>query len=389
MAEQISNTGYLGFKKQSDKLTPVIPDKYFALYETDFVTDVALDEDNQIIGNKARVYQTIQGLRNHKGTARILAEPNTAAYLMDMFMTKSGTAGSDPYTHSFVFSGTTDPNAYTIDLKKGRVVQRLWGCEIDEISIEFDENKMIFNVNFSALGSFMSREISTVVGAVVTFKTNYDPTPTKGLLNGDILSIYDVSAGTYSDFTISTVDSGTQITLTASPSGIVAGDIMFLRAASASLSVKTPFLWSRSEFRFADTAADALTASQTRLEKGSKWTLTHKFEDEKGAQRSGSFDPAALVRTQADATLEAKMFFDDPVNLNKFLTNSKKACVIRHFSETGYELRVTLNNLKFTEYPVPLNSGEIIYAESKLIGTYDASDGQMCDVKVINAVSSI
>jgi hypothetical protein len=168
------------------------------------------------------------------------------------------------------------------------------------------------------------------------------------------------------------------------------GDWVALRPATPSLNVVTPFLWSRTEFRFSNTdAAAALSAAQTRLEKGSKWKLSHEFENKEGAQRSGGFDPAALVRGKGGIEFEPKLFFDSPDDYNRFLTIQKKACVIRHFSETGYELRVTINNYKIQENGPALKEGEIIYQEMKVLPQYDTSDGQGMDVKVLNNVSTI
>ena len=138
------------------------------------------------------------------------------------------------------------------------------------------------------------------------------------------------------------------------------------------------------------TAAAALAAAQTRAESGSKWVLTHKFENAAGAERSGSFDPAALVRTQGDAELDIKLFFDTLDDFNRFLTVAKRACVIRHYSEgSSYELRITLNNLVASDAPTPLKSGSIVYADFKFKAFYDTSDAQGLDVKVINALATI
>lgn len=388
MAENLANKGYFAVKKQSVKTTAVIPNVYIPLYDESFTTDVALDEDNPIIGNKAARFQTIQGMRNHQGEATLLAEPNTAGYLIDMLLTKGTTTGSDPYTHPFTLSLTTDPNAYTIDIQKGRVVHRFFGCEMSELSMDYDENKMVFKPKFSAIGSFLSREISSVSTATLTLKTNYDYAPTTGLVAGDVLTIYDVSAATYEDVTVSSL-TATTIVLTGSPTGIGSGDIVFIRASTPSLSLKTSFLWTRSEFRFGVDITAALSATQTRVEKGSKWTLKHMFEADEGSQRSGGFDPANLVRTQGDYEVELKQFFDAPEDLNRFLTNAEKVMIVRHFSESGYELRITLNSMKFTEHPVPMKSGEILYAEGKLVGIYDQTDASMFDVKVLNAVATI
>jgi len=388
MPEQLANKGYFAIKKQSAKATAVIPNVYIPLYDESFATDVALDEDNPIIGNKAARFQTLLGMRNHQGEATLLAEPNTAGYLFDMFLTKGSTTGSDPYTHPFTASLTTDPNAYTIDIQKGRVVERYFGCEISEIEPDFDDNKMVLKPKFSALGSFIAREIASVSTATITLKTNYDPAPTTGLVAGDIMTIYDVSAGTYENLTVSSL-TATTIVFTASPTGVADGDIVFIRAATPSLSLKTPFLWTRTEFRFGVDITAALSAAQTRVEQGSKWTLKHMFESDEGSQRSGAYDPASLVRTQVDYEVELKQFFDTPEDMNRFLTNAEKVMIIRHFSETGYELRITLNSAKFQEHPVPMKSGEILYAEGKLIGQYDATDAAMFDVKVLNAVATI
>lgn len=386
---RLSNLGYFAIKKETTKGTAVTPNVYVPIYDENLITDVKLDLDNPIVGNKAEVYQTIQGQRSHSGEVTILAEPNIAGYLFDAFMTKGSTTGGGPYTHPFTISASTNPNSYTIDISKGSVVQRFMGCEISEVSIDFDTNKMVFKVKFSGLKSLFVREISSVSTNTVDLKTNYDPSPTDGFVTSDTVQILDVSAGTTQNFTVSSISDLDTLVLSGSPSGIVAGDLIYLRPATPSFSLLSPFLWARTEFRFGDDAASALSSSQTRLEQGSKWTLMHKFENDEGAMRSGSFDPAALVRTQSAAELEAKLFFDTPEDLNKFLTNTKKAVVVRHFSGTSYELRVTLNNVKFTEHPTNLNTGEIVYADGKMVAQYDSSDVQQFAVSIINNVSSI
>ena len=303
-------------------------------------------------------------------------------------MTKGTTTGSDPYTHPFTLSNTTNPKSYTIDIAKGGVVSRFTGVEISEITIEFDENKMIFKLKVSALKSYIDREISSIATATVTLKTDYDPAPTTGILAGDIMTIYDESAGTTQDLTVLSVDNGTDITFTTTPTTVADGDLLYITPGTPSFSILPPFTWSRTEFRFGATASAALSAAQTRLEQGSKWVLTHALEDDNGAQRSGSFDPAALVRLQGDVSLEAKKFFDVPEDMNRFLTNQKRACVIRHYSGTGHELRITINNMRMNENPVNTKTSEIIYSESKYVAAYDTSDAQMMDAKIINALAT-
>ena len=392
MAEQIANKGYFGLVKETTKGVAVTPSVYVPMYDDAFMTDVALDEDAPIIGNKFARYQSLLGMRKHGGEATLLAEANTAAHLVNMILTKGSDSGGGPYTHPFTLSTTADPKSYTIDIQKGQLVERYMGAEISELDIDFDKNKMLFKAKFSALKSFIVREISAVAGTgpyTVTLKTNYDPNPTDGLVVGDVIRVR-LTAGTTIDATIATVPNGQTFTCVANVSSAADGDLVYLRAATPSYTLRAPFMWALTEFRFGSNAAAALAATQTRVEQGSKWKLIHKFEDDAGAQRSGAFDPAALVRTLGDIEVDLKKFFDTPEDENKFLTSQSKALVIRHFSEDGlYELRVTLDSYKFKENPVKSKSGEILYAEGKVIPDYNTSNGQSWDVKVLNALTTV
>lgn len=392
MATRLANLGYLAIKKEVTKGTAVIPNVYVPLYKESLATAINLDADKAIAGNKAAIYQHIQGQRHHNGEVQVLAEPTTVGYLFDMFLKKGTTTGaSDPYTHPFTLDPDTEPNSYTVDIAKGQAVFRFMGVEAYEIAPEFSDNKMLLNLSLAARKSFTVREIASVGGTggiEITFKTNYDPNPTDGLVAGDLVRIQKAD-GSYLDKVIASVDSVIKVTLTVGTTGVNDGDIFYLRPATPSFSLVTPFLWSRTEFRFAGTAAVALTATHTPLESGSAWKLVHAFEENEGAKRSGSFDPAELVRTLGEAQLEAKKKFDTLTDMNKFLTNTKLSCVIRHFSGDDHELRITLNNLRFTEKPVQLNTGEVIYAEGKLEAAYDASDAQLFDVVVLNPVATI
>ena len=391
MSAKLSNLGYMAFKKQTDKNVAVIPNVYVPLYKESLMTKVNLDADNPIAGNKMATFQHIQGQRDHMGDLQVLAEPTTAGYILDMLLKKGTTTGaSDPYTHPFTLD-PSDPNAYTVDIAKGGVVFRFIGVEAYELGHEFSDNKMLFNISVAARKSFIVREIASVSGTggiEITLKTNYDPSPTTGLVAGDIIRILKADGSTL-DKVIATIDSSIKVTLTVGTTGVNDGDQFYLRAATPSFSLVTPFLWSRTEFRFGSSAANAISATHTPLQSGSEWKLQHNLEENEGSKLSGSFDPADLVRAQGDAEFNVKLRFDTPEDMNRFLTVQKRACVVRHFSGDNHELRVTLNNLKFTESPVELNTGEIVYAEGVLKPEYDASDGQGFDVKLLNAVATI
>jgi hypothetical protein len=185
----------------------------------------------------------------------------------------------------------------------------------------------------------------------------------------------------------------TTVTLNATAASFAAGDMLTLRPATPTLTLLAPFLWARSEFRFAADAATALSAAQTRLETGSDWTVAHDFESDDGAKRSGAFDPAALVRTQGDALLKIKKFFDTPEEIQRFNALTKRAVQVRHFVTSGantYELRLTINNIKARSGVKPnLETGKILYSEIDYATSYDPTDAQGMLVTVINNLATI
>jgi len=387
--ERLGNLGYLGLAGEVTKGTPVTPTAFVPLYKETLGTDLKLDENNPIVGTKFKPYNAFMGQREHIGTIEVLAEPNTAEYFFDMLLTAGAITGVGPYTHPFTLSPTTQPKSYTIEFLKGQVVHRFWGVEAEIIEPAWDKNIMKFNITLSALGSLSVREIASVNTTTITLKTDYDQTPNKGFVVGDIVRVMKSDGSTTLDTTIGTVNAdGITLVLGASAASYAAGDFIFLRSLTPSLTTVTPFEWARTQFCFASTAATALTATQTNVEQGSKWKVEHTFENKAGAHRSGSYDPVSLPRLQGVATANIKKFFDYPDELNRFLKVGGYALVIRHYSETGYELRITLNNIIQKINKRPLETGKLIYQEIDYDAYYNVSDGQGFDVKVINNLAA-
>lgn len=387
MSERTASAGYVALKKQTVATTPVTPDVYAPYYKQSMATDIHMVEDNPVYGNKFKSFQLLRGQRSHGGALTVMAEPDTAARWFDMLLTKTATSGSNPYTHTFGLSNTTDPNLYTVDISLVSQVIRFWGVGASSLKCGFADDEMQFEIATSALGSFFGREIASISTNVVTLKTDYDPIPTTGLVASDLVRIVKAD-GSLVDTTVTSF-TDTTVTLGSGGTGVAAGDMLVLRPATPSLSIKTPFLWPRTEYRFGADAATALSASQTRLERGTEMTIEHMFEDDMGARRSGAFDPAALVRTVGQLGFKKKQFFDTPDEIKVWNALSKKACVMRSFSETGYELRVTANHIKPKTNDTPTEAEGVIYSDVDYGAQFDQTDGQGMDVKVINAVATI
>lgn len=391
--ERLGNSGYFALIKQADPNVILTPTDYIPLYEESINTNGNFGEQAPIIGQKFNRYNVLQGQRGHNGDVTILAEPNTTARICDMLLTKGTTTGSNPYTHPFTLSILQNPNSYVVDISSGNVVARYWGVGASKMGSVWSDNELRLKVAISALGSFQGREISSVSTTTITLKTDYDPNPSKGLVTGDLVRIYKASTGATLDTTVATVNGdGVTVVLGASAAAFATGDFIYLRPATPSFNILPTFLWSKTQFCFGATAAAALAATHTPLEPGSDWEFMHDFEENEGSKRSGSFDPAALIRLTGDANFTAKQFFDTPEAIRRFNALEKQAVVIRHFSgpTNQYELRITLNHIKTSGNPMPdIKANSVNYSEITYMPQYDQTDGQGADIKVIDALSTV
>lgn len=390
-----ASAGYAALKKEVSKGTAITPDTYVPYYNQNLMTDPHLISDEPVYGNLFRRLQTLPGIRSHGGSISVMAEPNTAARWLDMLSTKSSTAGANPYTHTFGANSSTAPNSYTVDLSFVSQVVRYIGVEASKITIGWDGEKMVFNIDVSALKSFFGAEVASVSGTgpyTINFNaTESNPNPTTGLVAGDLMQLYDVSADSYVTFAITAVSSGTAITTSTNVSIGASGDICTLRPATPSYSTLTPFLAGKTEWRFGATASAALSAANTSVELSSEISLMYDFANNEGSKRYGSFDPASLPRSVYDATVSLKRFFDKPQDIRDWNARNKTALVFRAFSglTNQYELRVTLNDLRTSQLSVPSESASNILKEMTYLPNFDQSDGKGFEVAVINAVSTI
>lgn len=397
VTEKQANLGYFGLKLEAAKGTPLQPDTFVPLYSEDIAININLDEDNPIVGTREARYQSFLGQEDYQGSVKILAEPKTLPHFLNMLLKKGATTGTATtgYTHPFTLGDSV--KSYTIEFLKGNIPFRFFGVEAKSIAPAFEDNKMVLDVSISALGCFSTVKIKSAVnaGTTVILEDGERPNPTNGLTTGDSLRLYDVSEGTYEDVTISVIDAdGKTLTVSAIAGTYIEGDIAWLAPLTQSYAIVAPFSWGRSEFCFGDDAAAALAASQTRVEQGSNWNLKHALESDVGAKRSGSFRPAALVRTQGDIEVNIKKFFKDGQDHNRFLQKLSRALVVKHYSSahagtdlTEAELRVTINEYNIKENPIPLNTGEILYNNLVFVPKYKTAETQMFDVKVINSLA--
>ena len=398
MAERVGNLGYAAFSTETNPGTPSVTPSVFTLLDNETMTTMYnLEDQTPIAGMPIETFQVLPGLRSHKGDIEIVAEPNTALEVVDALLTRGTSSGAGPYTWPFTLPASASPlpKSKTLDISTGNVVKRFVGVQASKITPVIKKNQINLKVSLSALGSFQGAVLAAAPTGTgpytVAFDTTYDTNPTSKLVVGDLIRFYH-STGTVIDAVIASIVDASHITTTTNVTTMAQGDIMYLRPASPSFSLLTPFLWSNTQFCFGTTAAAALSAAQTRLEPGSTWEVDYSFESDDGSQRSGSADPASLIRMTGKSALNIKKFFDTPEDVINFNQQNKTACVVRHYAYSGgqtYELRVTLNNMK-TEDPLPkIKSKGVNYSDIKYHTQYDQADGQEFDIKVIAGSSTI
>lgn len=402
MAEKNAALGYLKIGKETTgRGVAVIPTIDVPLYSESLFPNLNLQTDNPIMYNPYGVYNIFPGQRDHNGDIVVMGEPRTLPHFLNMMLNKvSSTAnGVGVNTHLYnLASPNVSNSSYTLDILKGDIVHRFYGCEIDTLTPQFQNDANLqLKLTVSALGQVSVVPIASGATTTITLDTTYDPQPGKGLVVGDTITVVHINNGAVASSENTTISaiSADYLTLTVtSMSGTYVGtDHLFIAKRAVVPNIGVPFNFSRTEFRFGATAAAALTAAHTPLEKSSTFEIMNNFNDKNGERRSGSYDPVSLARKQGNASLTAKKFFDTGMELNDFLERNKKACVIRMFGAlisgtTFNEFQVTFNNMKAMESPDPLKAGDLIYLEQKYQPQYDTTDGQAFSINVINDISS-
>lgn len=390
--ERLGNLGYFAQATQPDKNTVSIPSFFTPLYDESLTTNANLQKQQPAAGSPFATRDVLRGQRDHQGDITVPAEPNTSFHMYDNLLSRISNSGAGPYTQVFGYSATVDPKYKTYDIYKGGgVVHRFWGVRSSGVSETYDNNERQLKSTVSALGSFTSRTIKTVSTNTITLDTKYESNPNKGLVATDLVQLFKESTGATLYTTVTTVNAdGITVVLGASAAAFAAGDIIQLRPSTISFNLLDTMLWSRTHFFKADTVANAMSATQVRVEQGSTYEIMHPFEDDGGSKRSGSADPAALPYLAGDASLSVKKFFDTQEEVQDWTDLTKSAFVVRHYSGDAnqYEERAAFYSLT-TDTPLAnIKPGAINYATLTYLPS-TAADGNDVKVTVIHGMSSL
>lgn len=392
MSERNQAAGYLAIGKQTAPNTPVVPTILTPFYKQSLATNPTLIEDKPVYGSKFEIFQQLQGTRSHKGGVTVMAEPFTAMYWLDQIMTLQSTSGSSPsVTRVYGFSNTTDPGFYTYDFNFVSQVVRFWGVGASKLAMPFSNEEMQFDLSVAGLGSFYGREVASIAGQVITFTTSYDPAPTTGLVVGDLVAVKSLDGTRNLNNLVIGSLTNTTVTVTGTITSAQAGDMFVLRPNPAlTLLTQTPFLWPTTQYKYSTSnLASALSAAQTRLEMGTTFDITHKFESDDGSKRSGGYDPASLIRTTGMYDFKTKQYFDNADQFKIWHAVAKQAAAMQASSGPNGLLQAGMNSFKIKKLGMPTSFGTTIYQDLEYGPQFDQVDGAGLTMTLVNGSATM
>lgn len=392
--ERVGNLGYLSLAPETAPGVAATPIESTLLYDETMTTNRNLMDQAPIYGQPFETFQTIPGQRTHQGDLTVVAEPNTLAYFMDMLYTSGSTTGSGPYNWPFTLTAAPT-KSYTMDVSTGNLVKRYCGVMASKITPNWNKNEMQLKVSVSALYSFLGAPLAgapTGSGPyTVELSTEYTDTPTLGLVVGDLIRFYHHGGSSYTDATLASIVDDTHITTSTNVSTFAEGDYMYLRPATPSFDTLQTFLWSKTNFQFGDNLTDAASADPVRCETGSTWELDHYFEKDGGSDRSGSEDPASLVRTTGLVGLTIKKFFDLTDDLELYKSMANTACIVTHYAGPNNEYKFQISYPQLvTDDPLPqLKAKSVNYETIKMHPNYNSDSSGGFSIVVTNSLASL
>lgn len=389
----LADNAYLAIGVETTPGVAVIPAKLIPLVEESMKTVVNHSVDKRMKGINWGGTDLIRGNRTHEGTIKVLADPDTLGYFLNMFMTKGTSSGSvDGYTHPFTV-GT--PKTYTIDVKKGNYVQRYVGAIIEELKFGFDDGKMVIEASVKAQGQIGVMSLGAALSGSVTtliLDDEYDINPTRGLVANDILVIGD------DEVTVLTVAAdGVSVTFAATSLTHSAGVSVHLKPQSIAIpTLYEPFFLGNILVGLGAAEAAATTAAGSRSTATPVYDLSITLKNPLFANNgTGRMDPTKIVPLAGSGQISLKQTFESEAQRQAFLDRTKQAITIiakGKFIKADYttqeKLTLKFNNVKLSESENPLKAGELIFDEQTFEVLYDASDGVAMTASLINRTAT-
>lgn len=385
-----SDQGYLGVKPESTPGVAVIPTNFVPLISETIKTVQNLTTDQRLKGRSWGANDLLRGARTQEGEINVEADPDNLGHFLNMLVTKGSSTGnaSDGFTHPFL-SGT--PDSYSVEFNRGAYAIRVFGVQVGEMRLEFQDNRMNIKSQIQGMGQFSVASLGvalTGAGMVsIVLDDKYDRIPTAGLVVGDTIVI-----GTDEVVIVAIPDAFT-ITIASTSLTYSIGEEIHLKAQTPSYSGLAK------AFNLGNVlvgiGADESSATSNAGDKATA-TPVHDFaitlnRNILTVPRSGSLDPVEIKSQILEGQIEMKQLLENADQRQAFLDKGKQALTLIVTGEhikadfsTFEKLTFKFHNVKLTENNNNLEIAQYIVDDQKFEVLYDDSDAKAISVELVN-----
>lgn len=392
-----SRTGYLAVKAETTKAVAVKPTNFlpFKSWGIDFKPEII--KNNPIKGIRANNIQAKAGKVATDGKFEMdLDTLYIGHFLKAAFWTYAVTNLTNAYKHTFNVANDL-PSLSVEQLKwnpdgQDREVTRAFWVMVDSFEMAASDGIASFNVNVKAHGMFLKGQLTENITAGTWVNVVIKESESEGLLAWDILQIVDR--------TNATVES---ITATSYTAPTIVADVVWnydatdnvkieLRPQTASYDCEDTILtFSNFKFQF---GADLTAAASAAEENVENWSLNfmNNLEERYGSKRNS---PSVIAPKSMDATLKFTKFFENLDDRDRYLNQTRQACIITWDLEKkiwvtayNFKIEIRLNDVRFTSRNLDVGTDELLITELEGSIFHNCEDGKAIELNMWNDLST-
>jgi hypothetical protein len=387
----IADNSYLAIKPETTPGVAVIPTVFVPLVSESIKTVVNHSADRRMKGMDWKSDDLLRGNRTHEGDIVVLGDPDSLGHFLNMVMAKGITTGdaANGYTHPFTVGA---PKTYTIEIKKGLYAQRYCGVLINDLKLAFADGQLEITASIMAQAQVSISSVGVALtGAGMTSLTlddEYDISPNRGLVIGDVINVGGV------DLTLTSVSTnGHDVGFTSTSVTASIGAPVYLKPQTVSLpSLQDPLYFGNSLVGIADTSANADTAAATRATATPIYDFVMSIKNNLyAANGSTRMDPVQILTRTKEAQIEVKQLFENVEQRQSWMDRVKQAITVIMLGKfikadfsTQEKLTLKLNKVKLIDNDNAVNVGDHIVDDQKFEVLYDSGDAAAMTVSLVN-----
>ncbi len=392
-----SRTGYLAIKAEPSKSVAVKPTTFIP-FKSGWI-----NFKPEIIKNNP-----IKGIRTNNIQAKAWKVATDGKYEMDLDTYYIGhflkaafwnyAVSNLTWAYKHTFNVANDLPSLSVEQLKwnpdgqDREVTRAFWVMVDNFEMAASDGIASFNINVKAHGMFSKGQLMQNVVAGTGVNVVIKQSESEGLLTWDILQIVDRTNGTTEDITATSYTAPTivaDVTWTYDATDNVKVE---LRPQTASYDCEDTILtFSNFSFKF---GADLIAAASAAEENVENWTLSfmNNLEERYGSKRNS---PSVIAPKSMDATLKYTKFFENLDDRDRYLNQTRQACIITGDLEKkiwatayNFKIEIKLNDVRFTSRDLEVWTDELLITNLESTIFHNCDDGKAIEINIWNDLAT-